>query len=212
MSDESGESGESCDQAYASVDAYRAAIGKEDTGDAAAICRDLTAASRMIDRTCGTFFLQSENSETRKYRIRGNGGRMWMIGCFLGWDRTTIAVDPIADPEVTVTVDGKERTDFELRPYNVEFGPEPRPWTQIYSKAGFWESALVEVDAIFGWPEIPTGITAACIQLTAIWRLESPRATTRIAEGMSAVIGTSEQAQSIVDRLVAQYGPQIMVG
>lgn len=64
---------------------------------------------------------------------------------------------------------------------------------------------LAEVTAIFGWPAVPKGIERATIDLTAILRLESPRATSHITESIDTVVGTSFEAQKIVDELSRVY-------
>ena len=100
-------------------------------------------------------------------------------------------------------------TDYELLPLNANRGPEPRPYTRIgmtsWGKySSFSAGERVEVTAQFGWPAVPEAIQRACIHLTAILRLETPRATRRIAE-LGDVIETSQDAQFIVKQLVDQY-------
>ena len=83
------------------------------------------------------------------------------------------------------------------------------PWNQLYLPTNrvariSW-GVLTEVTGIWGMPAVPRAVVDATIELTAIWRIESPRATTRISEGFDALIGTSREAQTIVDKLIALY-------
>lgn len=52
---------------------------------------------------------------------------------------------------------------------------------------------------------IPSAIKRLCIDLVAIWRLESPRATNRIAEGIDSFSSTSVAASQLLERVVAAY-------
>jgi hypothetical protein len=63
----------------------------------------------------------------------------------------------------------------------------------------------VQVTARFGWPAVPQAIVQATCQLVGILRLESPRATSQISEGLDSVLGASFEAQKIVENLQRVY-------
>lgn len=73
------------------------------------------------------------------------------------------------------------------------------------------QKRAVEVTASWGWPAVPKAVELAAVHLAAILRLESPRATQRIQEGLDAVIGTSRQAQEIISELQRAYGRPVLV-
>ena len=100
--------------------------------------------------------------------------------------------------------------DYQLLPLNAAVGAEPRPYTAIEltewgTKNAFAPGMRVEVVATFGWPTVPPPIERATIHLAAILRLESPRATRRIAEGLDGAIETSRKAQDIIGELERHY-------
>ena len=99
--------------------------------------------------------------------------------------------------------------DFELWDLDAPFGPEPKPWTTIVlpirsQLIGFLAGTRIAVTATWGWPAIPPAIVDATIQLTAILRLETPRATSSMTD-VGVVVGTSPQARSIIHDLKANY-------
>jgi hypothetical protein len=119
---------------------------------------------------------------------------------------TQIRVDTAGNGTFATTL---TTADYELMPRNAARGPEPWPFTQIaltpWGRLGtFSAGQRVEVTARFGWPAVPEAIRRATIHITAILRLETPRATKRIAE-LGDTIETSHQAQNIVRQLTNQY-------
>jgi len=201
--------------AYATAEQYKNTIGitdidvgtdngdGEETSDTKRdkeILDDLTAISRYIDGRLGRFFSKDEEPVSRIYVPEENIPTLW--------------VDDMAAYPVIVKLDtGYNRqfelildpADYELLPYNADKGPEPGPFYQIQLlNSIFYSGVRVEVTAQFGWPEIPLAVQRATIHLTAILRLESPRATRRISE-LSEVIETSRDAQFIVKQLIEQY-------
>lgn len=106
-------------------------------------------------------------------------------------------------------------TDFQLWPRNAALMPEPKPYNMLYMlpygpQLAVWPPMTeVKVIATFGWPvTVPKAIKSAVIQLTAILRLESPRATMRISQ-FEGTIGASPKAMHIVDELVDAYTKKI---
>jgi len=100
---------------------------------------------------------------------------------------------------------------YELWPRNAARGPEPQPWDQLviptYSTFSylFTRGMPVSVTAIFGWPSVPISIRRACIELTRILRLESPRATSTFNAEMGTLVGTNARARNIIDDLKDAY-------
>jgi|SRR5690554_699755 len=174
---------------YATAEEYRNSIEMTDTGKDTDIIRDLEAVSRHIDSRMSRFFIKDTEPVTRTYVVPATSTSLW--------------VDDIAEIE-SIEVDGAVIEDYELWPYNADKGPEPRPYMKIISPTGFCRGQRVKVTAKFGWPAVPAAIKSATIQLTAILRLESPRATRRIEE-LGSTIEASPDAQSIIRQLMDGY-------
>lgn len=187
--------------AYATAAEYRGVVGKTDTAQDAAILTDLTAISRYLEKKLGRFFGKDAAAVARVYVVPAAGSRLWVDD--LAEAPTTVKLDDTGDNTFATTL---ETTDFELWPLNADKGPEPRPHTRIDlapwgSRFCFYPGERVQVTAKFGWPSVPAAIKSATIQLTAILRLESPRATRRISE-LEETIEASPDAQSIVKYLL----------
>lgn len=190
--------------AYATAAQYRAVTGKTDTSQDAEILIDLKAVSRYLEGKMGRFFNKDADDVARIYIPENN--------------LVSIAVNDLSAAPTTVQVDTDDdgtyattlaATDYELLPLNSDKGPEPWPFTRIGmtpwgNYSCFHRAVRVKVTAKFGWPAIPIAIQQATCNLTAILRLESPRATTRIAE-LDGVMETSQQAQNIIQQLTGQY-------
>ena len=187
---------------YASVTDYHAAITKSDTSHDTDILADLNAISRYIDGQTGRFFGKDTADKDRIYP--GPSRRRLWTDDFVSV--TTVKIDEGVDGTFATTL---AATDYQLWPLNAALGPEVNPYTGIQmvywgSRFIFPSSAQVKVTGVFGWPAVPDPIKRACIQLTAILRLESPRAN-REMMAMNLVLGTSPAAQSIVDNLINSY-------
>ena len=194
--------------AYASATTYRDLISKTDTAEDAEIDSDLKAVSRYLDRRLGRFFTKDASAVARTY-MRGPHT-----------DPRILWVDDIAASPTSIKIDDDNdgsfadetalaAADFELWPLNAGKGAEPQPWTMIYlpksgSKGNWPAGHRVEVTAQWGWPAIPDAIVRATAHLTAILRLETPRATRRIPE-LGDVVEASREAQSIVRELAGAY-------
>ena len=186
--------------AYATAQQYRNVTGKTDMADDAEILTDLTAVSRYLEGRLGRHFTKDVSAVKRIYLPEENV--------------TALRVDDMAEAPTSITLDtggdGQyatvlESADYELLPFNADKGPEPRPYTKIRMLNGvFYKNVRVKVKAKFGWPDVPTAIERATIQITAILRLESPRATRRISE-LGEAIDASQDAQSIVRQLTDSY-------
>ncbi|SRR6266508_1770599 len=212
--------------AYTDAATYRARLGKTDTAQDTAILEDLTAVSRFIDsaQVCSRFFTQDASAVARIYYPRGyytgdpEAENPWR---FVRGGRTLYVDDIASSAGLDIKVDdGRDgsfsgdaslaATDYQLFPLNADKGPEPKPWTSIHlptwsTRAGWPSGCMVQVTAIFGWPQIPKAIVVGTINLTGILRLESPRATARTPEGLSAAFAESPEAQKIIEQLVRAY-------
>ncbi len=196
--------------AYADATTYRSLVSKSDSGEDSEIDTDLKAVSRYLDRVLGRFFTKDARAKARifTHAPQLNPRTLWV---------DDIAVSP-ASIKINEDGDGDfaddtslASTDYELWPLNADKGPEPRPWTMIYlpewSGRQRWSNGQprrVEVTAQWGWPAIPDAIVRATVHLTAILRLESPRATAQIAD-LDTTIQASREAQGIVRDLANAY-------
>ena len=190
--------------AYATVSQYRSVVGKTDTAQDGDIQTDLAAISRYLDGKMGRFFTRDVNAVARIYVPEDSGPTLWVDD--LSAAPTSIRVDSESDGQYATTL---TTADYELLPLNANKGSEPRPYTRIrvtpwgdYSE--FVEGVRVEVTARYGWPAVPDAIHRATIHMTAILRLETPRATRRIAE-LGDIMEASPDAMSIVRQLTDQY-------
>jgi hypothetical protein len=220
---------------YSDAVSYRARVGKSDSASDGAILDDLIAISRYLDRELDRFFTQDAAAVTRVVYPRGyhggdpeaenpwrgvRGARLLDLDADLAVRPTSVIIDlnrtgsfsgyaALAQPDAS----GVSGGDYQLWPLNVDKGPEPKPWTQLYiptwsGQFGFPPGCPVQVTAIWGWPAVPRAIARATEQLTAILRLESPRATQRIPEGIAAAVGESLEGQRIVAQLAQAYKRQ----
>jgi hypothetical protein len=191
--------------AYASAAAYRAAIKPDAATDGdAGILADLTAISRYLDGKLGRFFTKDAADTTVVYEAED--ARSFLdIGDYAAAP-TSILVDDDGDgtPEAALAASA-----YELQPRDALILPEPWPYTRIaltrWGTRGVWTPGIrVAVVGKRGWPAVPVGIGSATIQFTALWRLETPRATRRIPE-MGEAIESSPDAQRILKALLDQY-------
>lgn len=191
--------------AYATAAEYRALTDRTSNADDATIERDLRAVSRYIDRVLGRTlgFKQDASDVARIYAMRGG---------------TQLAIDD----HVSVTSVERETSQgvytaipassYALRPRNAATGPEARPyWVIEFLRDIPRPGQLVRVTGKGGWPATPPAITVATIELTALLRIESPRATSTITE-VNQVLTTSRSAQNILDGLLREYQAPGVVG
>lgn len=185
--------------AYATAAEYRAAIDKVDTSEDAEVLTDLTTVSRYIEHRLGRFFTKDASDVVRVYKpthptILAVDGIVTL---------TTLKVDADLDGvyETTLTT-----ADYELTPRNAADGPEPGPYTHIERISGAWsQTSRVEVTGVFGWPAVPGPIKTACIQLTAILRLETPRAQAQVTD-LGQVVSINANARNLIENLMTDYG------
>lgn len=211
--------------AYADFTRYKAVFpDKTSDSDNSEIDKQCTAVSRYLERKLGRFFTQDNAVTSRIYYPRGYAsGDPEAENPWVGLSRARdLEVDDISTTTgLVITVDTDRdgsfadetalaATDYELRPLNSDKGPEPRPWYVIHlpawsTQSGWAPGCPVQVTAKFGWPAVPEAIVQATVQLVAILRIESPRATSQISAGFDTVLGASREAQAIVSELSRVY-------
>lgn len=192
---------------YVSVNEYRSQINKSDAGSDADVEQDLLAISRWLDRRLNRFFTRDAADVTRIYNPIGYSRYLYVDDMSVAPTSVTIdrGGDGLFTNETALAI-----TDYELLPRNALLGPESQPYTCIYlpgyntTLSAFVIDQRVRVITRFGWPAVPMAIQRGTIELTAIWRLESPRSTTRVSE-MGDTFSTSRVAQNLVNDLVRQY-------
>jgi len=215
---------------YCTAEDYRNIVKKRDEGDDVEVTLDLKAVSRYLDRKLMRFFNKDDQPVARHYWPLG--GPKWPLP--LGWAEAEnpwtwggytrmLLTDDMAEPPVAVYIDNGGTGTFtdpadlmppecyELWPQNSQLGPEPKPFTSIYVPywyqapwGGFPSGKRIQVVCRWGWPAVPPAIIIATAELCAIWRLESPRATSRVNE-LEQVTSTSGIANKMVDDLIKQY-------
>lgn len=188
--------------AYATVQEYRAAIGKETSDDDLALSEALLVASRWWERKLHrpAGFNRDTAAVARTFYVhRGTNGE---------GSKTLFVDDIAATTGMTVTLDGEAvaAADYQLRPLNALVGPEAEPYDRIVrlGTVGWTLQSPIVVTAIWGWPAVPEAIKAATIEWAAIWRGESVRATERVNE-MDQVASASPYHLSQLKRITEAY-------
>ena len=194
---------------YATAALYKTIIGKTTAADDTELLIQLTGMSRLLEReiTGGRYFNKDASVTIRRYYPTVPYLRSLAVEDIATTTGLIVKVDDNHDgtAETVLTI----TTDFEVHPLNAGTGPEPDPYTALYLPPGrgrlYWGDALVEVTATHGWPNVPDAIVQATCQLVALLRIETPRATQQINEGLAAVVGMSPAAQTIVEQLTDAY-------
>lgn len=213
---------------YATAAEYRTGISpnKVDTSADGEILNDLTAVSRWLERRLGRFFTKDAAAVARDYygpsagpvypeaenpyKFAGAYSRTLDLGTDLVSVTTLISDDGGVGPASTTSwTSWTANTDYQLLPLNADKGPEPRPYNALYvptysGKLGWPPTRLVRVTGIWGWPAVPASIKRGVINLTAILRLETPTAISRV-DSLGTVVSATPQARAIVDDLVRVY-------
>jgi hypothetical protein len=166
---------------YATRNQVKAAlrIGTADTLDDDLIDNCVGAASRLIDGYCNRRFWQSGTAEARVFQAE---------------DSFYCSIDDIAGTALTLRsstqADGTfdltwKVSDYQLEPLNGNLDGLTWSYDKIRAvgdylfptvNANYGEQALVQVTAVFGWPEVPEPVTqATIIQASRIFkRYDSP--------------------------------------
>lgn len=186
---------------YATVEDYRAFIGKNTLDADATILQNLTTASRWWDRKLkrpfGFGLVAAPVARTFYVHRAGVGG-----------GSPSLFVDEFATQTgLTVSIAGEEVDDagYVALPANAQQMPEPEPFDELRRLSLGWPlGEPVTVTARWGWPAVPSAIRDATIEWTAIWRGESPAATGRVNE-LDQVQDFSPYHLSQLKRLTNQY-------
>lgn len=207
--------------AFATAEEYRAEVGRVGDVDDPTINRNLLGVSRYIERRFDRQFTKDAAPVARDFfgshsgRIDPEAENPWRYArasrmLHLDTDLvsvTSIVADEDGDgtPETTWAV-----TDYQLLPLNADKGPEPKPYNALYvpqhSTKGAWPAGrLVRITGVWGWPAVPEAIKLACIHITSLVRVESPRAKSQVSD-MGEIIGVSSSAQGIIHDLMRHYG------
>jgi hypothetical protein len=182
-----------------------ALYGTSDDADPGVINRALLQGARLIDRHCGRFFSQDALAVARTYRAQGGGSlrsgySTQYYGGTIGWAESEnpylygsysriLTIDDLAVAPTEVILDESGNgsfvgetalavTDYELWPTTAQYGPEPKPWQQLYipqtsNCGGFRAGMLVRITARWGWPAVPEPIVRANCELAATLRFGS---------------------------------------
>lgn len=190
--------------AYAAPAEYRRVVGMTDAGLDADIAADLMAVSRYLDGEMRRFFTRDASPVIRIFAPAHDGKNLAVSD--LSGPPTLVRVDTAGNGTFSTTL---AAADYILLPLDAPLNPEPWPFTSMQLTGlglvgAFSVNQRVEITARWGWPAVPEPIRRAAIHITAILRLETPRATKRIAE-LGDTVETSPQAQNIVRQLTNQY-------
>lgn len=140
----------------------------------------ITAVSRAIDNETGRYFYKSAAHEIRYFSTR-NQER-----CYVGdvVSVTALYTDTsVGDRTYPYTW---ATTDYDLWPYDAATASEPEPYRYIdKTPQGLYQFPTnvakgIKLDAVFGWPEVPTAIAKACL----LW-------SARIFKRYQSVLGVS---------------------
>lgn len=194
------------DDPYAQTTDYFSVFPNTQNDNESELDSQLRAVSRHIERTTGMFFTKDAAAVTRIYVVRYAGSVLHTDD--IAVTPTALAYDSAGNGGFATTVTGYElRRNGSINPHR---GPEPKPWNEIYLPSYAVGATSVSVGqrwrvtAQFGWPAVPEAVRQATIQITALLRVESPRATASIDQ-LGQVVSMNPQARSIVDDLIRAY-------
>lgn len=192
------------DAAYSTVAEYSAQKGKLTDGDNLFVMRELAASSRLVDQICqrppGFFNNDGDAPVARTVVVPLTDSVLLLPYPLISVTSVEVDTGPTG-----VYATALAPTDFELLPIT---GP-PAPYTAIRglswaNNALWYEGSRVRITGIWGWPEVPAAVVAATIELTAIFRIESPRATNTVDE-MGQVTSISRTSRDMVERILSPY-------
>jgi hypothetical protein len=185
---------------YATAAEYRTQTGKTGTASDALVLSQLKAVSRYLDRALvrPLGFNKDGTAAVRVY-VMGRGHILDID------DHVSVSSVEIGDKWSGDYQTALATTAYALLPRNAALGPESRPYRQIEfltTNPGF--DSLVRVTGIGGWNAVPDAIKIATIELAAIFRIESARATSSINE-MQQLVSTSKEAKGILAGITSAY-------
>lgn len=198
--------------AYATAAQYRSAIGKDDTSEDTDVLTDLTAITRYLETRLQRFFTKDAAAVDRNYYMtrivrKELRGELFYLPDDLV-SVTTFTSDENDDG--TAETAWTSGTDFLLWPRNAAVGSEPAPYQALFvpyastTTLRWVPGRLATLNGVFGWPAVPSAIQRGTIHLTAILRLETPRAERQVS-AIGEILGASSQAQGIIYDLIQNY-------
>lgn len=217
---------------YGTPALYRNLIHKSDPGHDEDIRGDLAAMSRYLEYKLKDFFNKDDELTVRYFDAPSKTmPNAWSSGSYAEAENPYrylrgepyIYIDSIASiTGLVIAVDDNRDLSYStilasnqylLHPRNALVGPEPRPYQYLARPTGSnWvPGANLKITAIWGWPAVPQPIIRACIHLTAILRIESPRATNSIDQ-MDNAVGASKECQDILHNMLKPYKRQVGFG
>lgn len=200
--------------AYATAAEYRARVDKTDTTDDTIIDGQLKAISHYIDSRCRRRdgFNQSATVVTRIYD--GNGKqRLWIpddiatsvgliVKCDLNGDYD------YGDSGESLTLN----THYWVGPWNADQSADPQPYEFLELKPSnpvvtVWPKQIraVEVNAKFGWPEVPEAIKEAAMAITRQLRDLEESGFSQAFQAIDAAITLAPTAPGLLRDIKRQY-------
>jgi hypothetical protein len=170
---------------YATLEEFKAWLGRTDTGDDAVLGDCLAAASRAVDRATDRVFYQQ--TATRTYTAEESD---WLpVDDLVSVSSLQTDVDGDRIYETTWSA-----TDFDLAPDNA--GLRYEPYTTLRTvpyHATFWFPTTrkgVRIAGTWGWPAVPDAVHTATLILAhkLLKRQDSPLGVQAIAPDAPAVV------------------------
>lgn len=172
-----------------SVALYKQAIHVSNDDSDETIRRQLDFATEWLWDKCGQFFTKDASAVERIFRAK------YSDRLDLDYEGNCPGIATTSGLIIKVDTDNDgsfadetawASTDYELHPLQADKGPNPEPWNVIkttpWGTKTFRPGGLVSVTAVFGHPSVPAIVKEVVIEWTAVWRMESPRATAQVNE------------------------------
>lgn len=163
-----------------------------DSGDDLTLETAVASASRAVDGHCLRQFGQVDAPEARTYTAWWDYSRcVWVVD-----------VDDVADDEPTVTVAGETVTGWTLEPANAVV--KGKVWTRLTlprSALSRSTGLSVSVEAVWGWPQVPTPVVQATL-------LQASRFSNR-RQSPYGIAGSPEAGSEM--RLLSRVDPDVRV-
>ncbi|MFP3908101.1 MAG: hypothetical protein ACLFWR_13815 [Acidimicrobiales bacterium] len=183
---------------YASSADLKVWLGISDSVDDQAMNDAITAASRLVDEWCGRHFYKDGSDEEPATRY------------YVAADVDLLLTDDLVSVDaVTVDSTGDDTPDRELsasqwRLEPVDAAGRGWPYTSIVTPKGetarFTVGARVQVDGVFGWPDVPSPVKQATLHQAAMLFKSSKEGTL----GVVAIAGFDGAGLRMTGRLHPQ--------
>ena len=172
--------------AYATVADYKLERGITSGDDDVGIADALDAASRAVDRFCQRRFTLG-GIETRTFGGDRYTLLLWRVGDL--WDAQSVEADGI----------DLLRTAWHVEPIQTDPPMEPAR-VMVLERSAY----TVKITGQWGWGVVPSAIKRATMEIAALDRLETPRATREVNE-FGQVRATTRDANSIGREILGAY-------